>query len=100
MRLAYDVACSYKAHFLRTFESDSATKDTVSAFCIPAFHAYGHQASCQAEYGPRNISGFGLSEMEGGERLWANLRELVAQTKNVGLELVWYSVISLTQINL
>ncbi|TFK17153.1 hypothetical protein FA15DRAFT_761178 [Coprinopsis marcescibilis] len=42
-----------------------------------AMHAYAHQWSCQLVYNPRFITGFGLTDGEGVERLWSRLRKLI-----------------------
>ena len=40
-------------------------------------------SSFQNDFSPRNITGFGLSDGEGEERLWANLRNFVCMTKEM-----------------
>jgi len=66
-------------------------------FAIPVFHAYGHVLECQVscmcivsyshlfqnKFNPRNITGFGLSDGEGVERLWAYLRSFTSMTKEM-----------------
>ncbi|KAF9503718.1 hypothetical protein BS47DRAFT_1402133 [Hydnum rufescens UP504] len=41
------------------------------------FHAYGHQWVCQLWYHPRKSDGWGLTDGEGCERLWSDLRHLI-----------------------
>jgi len=67
-------------------------------FAVPVFHAYGHvlewQVSCiclvsyshfffQNNFNPRNITGFGLSDGEGVERLCTYLRSCTSMTKKM-----------------
>ena len=46
-------------------------------FAVSVFHAYGHEWPCQLLYNPRLRPGFGFSNGEGCERLWALLKGLV-----------------------
>ena len=67
-------------------------------FAVPVFHAYGHVLECQVpcicivsyshlffqnKFNPRNVTGFGLSDGEGVERLWAYLRNFTSMTKEM-----------------
>ncbi|KIK11422.1 hypothetical protein PISMIDRAFT_19535, partial [Pisolithus microcarpus 441] len=46
-------------------------------FATTAMHAYGHEWACQLVYNPRLISGLGLSDGEGTERLWSHFIKLI-----------------------
>ena len=50
---------------------------------VPIFHAYAHDASCQHEFSPRNIEGFGLTDGENVERLWSYLGRFARMTKEM-----------------
>lgn len=70
---------------------------------IPVFHSYGHKVDCQVicmhvrniipdqclsivvqlKYSPRNKGGFGLTDGEVVERLWAYLRRFCKMTKEM-----------------
>ena len=67
-------------------------------FAVPVFHTYGHVLECQVsciwhsltltlicqnKFNPRNITGFGLNDGEGVERLWAYLRNFASMTKEI-----------------
>jgi len=43
-------------------------------FGVSIFHAYAHEFSCQVLYSPRTMSGAGLTNGEGCERVWSKLR--------------------------
>ncbi|KAF9511310.1 hypothetical protein BS47DRAFT_1373090 [Hydnum rufescens UP504] len=43
-------------------------------FGVSIFHAYGHQWTCQLWYHPRKSEKWGLSDSEGCERFWSELR--------------------------
>ncbi|XP_046864676.1 uncharacterized protein LOC124459200 isoform X3 [Xenia sp. Carnegie-2017] len=43
----------------------------------------GHKASCQVKFSPRRLDGFGLTDGEAIERLWAYLRGFSAITKEM-----------------
>ena len=44
---------------------------------------YSYTLSFQSNFNPRNIAGFGLSDGEGVERLWAKLRNYASMTKEM-----------------
>ncbi|KAF9510272.1 hypothetical protein BS47DRAFT_1300358, partial [Hydnum rufescens UP504] len=44
---------------------------------VSIFHAYGHQWACQLWYHPRKSELWGLSDGEGCERFWSELRRLI-----------------------
>jgi len=49
---------------------------------------YVHHIQCfvcyfQNDFSPQNITGFGLSDGEGVERLWSNLRNFASMTKEM-----------------
>lgn len=46
-------------------------------FGTSVFHAYVHEWLCQLQYNPRLNQGWGLSDGEGMERVWAFLAPLV-----------------------
>src|ERR1700676_5709683 len=44
---------------------------------VSIFHAYGHQWTCQLWYHPRKAAIWGLSDGEGCEHFWSELRKLI-----------------------
>ncbi|CAK8678070.1 unnamed protein product [Clavelina lepadiformis] len=52
----------------------SKSKSSKLAIKVPVFHSYGHIFSCQKQFNPRFLDGFGLTDGETVERLWAYLR--------------------------
>jgi hypothetical protein len=54
-------------------------------FAVSVFHAYGHEWPCQLLYNPRLRPGFGFSNGEGCERLWALLKGLVCPLRISGV---------------
>lgn len=44
---------------------------------VSTFHAFGHEFPCQAMYHPQKREGFGFTDGEGCERLWASLQKLI-----------------------
>ncbi|KAF9513355.1 hypothetical protein BS47DRAFT_1265433, partial [Hydnum rufescens UP504] len=53
-------------------------------FGISVFHAYGHQWVCQLWYHPRKGNIWGLTDGEGCERLWSDLRSLIPNLRVTG----------------
>ena len=71
----YDIGCS--TH--RSLVKNGFLKDLLPrlTFAISVFHAYGHQWACQLVYHPRKCKGFRLSDGEGCERFWSQLKRLI-----------------------
>jgi hypothetical protein len=51
---------------------------------VSIFHAYGHQWTCQLWYHPRKSEIWGLSDGEGCERFWSELRRLIPGLRVTG----------------
>ncbi|SGY14356.1 BQ5605_C010g06155 [Microbotryum silenes-dioicae] len=71
----YDVACNLDGYM----QSRSILPDLFPRlkFATSVFHAFAHQWPCQLEYNPRLIQHFGLTDGEGCERVWSQLRSLI-----------------------
>ncbi|KAF9509300.1 hypothetical protein BS47DRAFT_1373538 [Hydnum rufescens UP504] len=54
-------------------------------FAVSIFHAYGHQWACQLWYHPRKAELWGLSDGEGCERFWSELRKLIPGLRVTGV---------------
>ncbi|XP_041481377.1 uncharacterized protein LOC121428660 isoform X2 [Lytechinus variegatus] len=80
MHVAYDIACQLTAHLKKTGQAKLLEEIKL---VLPAFHAYGHKASCQREFNVRNTKDMGLTDGEATERLWAYLRRFSAITKEM-----------------
>eukprot|EP00112_Aurelia_sp_Birch-Aquarium-sp1_P007292 Seg1794.4 transcript_id=Seg1794.4/GoldUCD/mRNA.D3Y31 product="hypothetical protein" protein_id=Seg1794.4/GoldUCD/D3Y31 len=78
--LMYDIACKLKSHLLVNHQQHLLHKVTLA---IPIFHCYGHKMACQVLFNPRRMTGFGLTDGEGVERLWAYLRPFTYMTKEM-----------------
>jgi hypothetical protein len=50
-------------------------------FGTSVFHAYVHEWSCQLKYNPRINEGWGMSDGEGMERIWAYLSPLISSLR-------------------
>ena len=50
---------------------------------VPIFHAYAHNTSCHHKFYPRNIDGFGLTDVENVERLRSYLGRFSKMTKEM-----------------
>ncbi|KAL3868130.1 hypothetical protein ACJMK2_040966 [Sinanodonta woodiana] len=79
----YDIACMLHKHLKKNVKNDIL--DWVS-FCVPVFHSFAHNMSCQLQYGQRNVTGTGLTDGEGMERLWSYLRCFSKITKEMNLD--------------
>ncbi|SGZ04680.1 BQ5605_C032g11081 [Microbotryum silenes-dioicae] len=71
----YDVACNLDGYM----QSRSILPDLFPRlkFATSVFHAFAHQWPCQLKYNPRLIQHFGLTDGEGCERVWSQLRSLI-----------------------
>jgi hypothetical protein len=64
---------------------------------VPVLHSYAHIQSCQVQRNPKYCEGFGSSDGEASERLWAYLNAFVKMTRKMGQynrHLVLYRAIS------
>ncbi|XP_076808467.1 uncharacterized protein LOC143451652 [Clavelina lepadiformis] len=71
IRVFYDIACKLKGHL--QVRKNFAILNKIT-FAVPVFHSYGHIFSCQKQFNPKFRDGFGLTDGETVERLWAYLR--------------------------
>ena len=99
--LLYDIGCKLQAHWkvqsllLHVYRSMhcilhvQANREVFhdlldkSVVAVPKFHGYAHNASCQHQFSPRNIAGFGLTDGENVERLWSYLGRFARMTKEM-----------------
>ncbi|KAI6013514.1 hypothetical protein EDC04DRAFT_2904681 [Pisolithus marmoratus] len=72
----YDVGCVLARSLCRFDIFDQAIMSRLR-FATTAMHAYGHEWACQLVYNPRLITGLGLSDGEGTERLWSRFIKLI-----------------------
>ncbi|XP_078661810.1 uncharacterized protein LOC144905876 [Branchiostoma floridae x Branchiostoma belcheri] len=89
LKVIYDVACSLTAHIANT-RQDALRQELKLAMeagrlslAVDVFHSYGHQSSCQVKLSTRRLSGYGLTDGEGSERLWSALRPFARMTKEM-----------------
>ncbi|XP_064391176.1 uncharacterized protein LOC135338993 isoform X3 [Halichondria panicea] len=80
LNIMYDIACKLHKNLLKSECSEVLEKIDLS---IPSFHAFGHNAQCQAAYGPTRRIELGLSDGEVMERLWSYLRRFSRMTKEM-----------------
>ncbi|XP_035690811.1 uncharacterized protein LOC118425820 isoform X2 [Branchiostoma floridae] len=64
----------------KTRQNDLLGKVTLA---LDVFHSYGHKTSCQLNYSTRRLPGFGLTDGEAVERMWAFLRRFSRITKEM-----------------
>ncbi|XDV31418.1 hypothetical protein PO909_034107 [Leuciscus waleckii] len=79
LRVVYDIACVVASHLNKSGEGIPPN----ISLAVPAFHIYGHKLPCQIKYSTRRLSGFGLTDGEGMERLWSFLRRFARVTKEM-----------------
>ncbi|CAM4721750.1 unnamed protein product [Leuciscus chuanchicus] len=79
LRVVYDIACVVASHLNKSGEG----KPPNISLAVPAFHIYGHKLPCQIKYSTRWLSGFGLTDGEGMERMWSFLRRFARVTKEM-----------------
>ena len=83
--ILYDIGCTIHHSCIKYgFLSNILPRIT---FGISVFHAYGHQWPCQLVYHPRKHRGFGLSDGEGCERFWSQLKKLIPPLRVSGVHL-------------
>ncbi|KAJ7118428.1 hypothetical protein C8R43DRAFT_1137360 [Mycena crocata] len=77
----YDVACVTE-HSVNLYPILKEGYCERISFVINAMHAYSHQWICQLVYSPRLRRGIGLTDAEGVERFWSQIRKLIGITRN------------------
>jgi Kyakuja-Dileera-Zisupton transposase len=79
----YDIACQLHRSCVKWgFLQEHLHRIT---FGTAVFHAYAHNWACQLIYHPRKRTGFGLSDGEGCERLWSDLKPLIPTMRVSGV---------------
>ncbi|KIJ30957.1 hypothetical protein M422DRAFT_783872 [Sphaerobolus stellatus SS14] len=80
--LLYDIGCQLE----RSMAKHSIMPSVFNRLCfaVSVFHAFGHQWSCQLHYHLRKCIGYGLSDGEGCERFWSNIRKLIPPLRVTG----------------
>jgi hypothetical protein len=82
----YDIGCQMH-RTLRKWDLMPEYLDRLK-FAVSIFHAYGHQWACQLWYHPRKDAIWGLSDGEGCERFWSELRKLIPGLRVTGVSLL------------
>ncbi|KAF8436868.1 hypothetical protein L210DRAFT_961007 [Boletus edulis BED1] len=78
----YDIGCQLHHSCVKwNFLKDDLAR---VQFGISVFHAFAHNWGCQLVYHPRKCKGFGLSDGEGCERLWSELKKLIPSLRVSG----------------
>ncbi|XP_066264562.1 uncharacterized protein [Branchiostoma lanceolatum] len=80
LNIIYDISCVLESHLIKTEQYELLAKLTLA---LDVFHAYGHKTPCQLKYSTRRRAGFGLTDGESVERLWAYLRRFARTTKEM-----------------
>lgn len=81
--LLYDIACQIHRSLLKwDFMPEWAGR---IEFGVSVFHAFAHQWTCQLWYHPRKAAKWGLSDGEGCERFWSELRRLIPVLRVTGV---------------
>ncbi|XP_046855178.1 uncharacterized protein LOC124448226 [Xenia sp. Carnegie-2017] len=85
INILYDVACMLVKHLQFVCYKKNLEDPIVDIFqfSIPIFHCYGHVGRCQVKFSPRREEGFGLTDGEMLERLWAYIRKFSRMTKEI-----------------
>lgn len=82
--LLYDISCQLHRTLSKWDERLPGWLGRLE-FAVSVFHAYGHQWCCQLWYHPRKSRIWGLSDGEGCERFWAELRKLIPGLRVTGV---------------
>jgi Kyakuja-Dileera-Zisupton transposase len=80
--LLYDIACQIHRSLLK-WDFIPEWEGRIE-FGVSVFHAYGHQWTCQLWYHPRKSEKWGLSDGEGCERFWSQMKRLISGLRVTG----------------
>ncbi|KAK0549968.1 hypothetical protein OC844_006785 [Tilletia horrida] len=79
--IVYDIGCRFDPS--TKFAALFADSGVAFSWSVPVFHVYGHTYSCQLKYSPRNLVGFGVTDGEGMERVWASMSNLIGTHRSM-----------------
>jgi hypothetical protein len=77
----YDIGCHIEKGILKRNQFSVERSNNQLMFGTSVFHSYVHEWSCQLQYNPRLNQGWGFSDGEGLERIWAYLSPLISQLR-------------------
>ncbi|SGZ31569.1 BQ5605_C045g12205 [Microbotryum silenes-dioicae] len=86
--VAYNFACNLSSHLRRLISPRYAQRNLLAdhlprlEFALSSMHAYAHKWSCQVDFDPRFLPNFGLTDAEGAERLWSQLRGMIPMNRS------------------
>ncbi|KAF9521028.1 hypothetical protein BS47DRAFT_1255798, partial [Hydnum rufescens UP504] len=80
--LLYDITCQIH-HSLLKWDFIPEWEGHIE-FGVSVFHAYSHQWTCQLWYHPHKSEKWGLSDGEGCERFWSQLKRLIPGLRVTG----------------
>lgn len=69
--IGYDIGCAFK----KTAAKASFGSSLRAQFVIPSMHGYAHNRACQLGHHPKYISGAGIEDFEGCERVFSASNE-------------------------
>ncbi|XP_072022354.1 uncharacterized protein [Amphiura filiformis] len=81
LHVLYDIACILEKHIKGKADATRNVDDV--SLAVPIFHIYGHKSSCHVRYSTRWLPGFGLTDGEEMERMWAFMRRFSFTTKEM-----------------
>ncbi|OAV96048.1 hypothetical protein PTTG_26450 [Puccinia triticina 1-1 BBBD Race 1] len=77
----YDIGCNIEKGVIWRKQFPEHLERNLLSFGTSVFHAYVHEWKCQLQYNPRLNDGWGMSDGEGMERIWAFLSPLIRQLR-------------------
>ncbi|CAH1273365.1 Hypp5105 [Branchiostoma lanceolatum] len=84
LKIIYDISCVLVAHLKKKKKEEPGAQMLAQIdVALDVFHAYGHKTACQLQYSTRRRAGFGLTDGEAVERMWAFLRKFARTTKEM-----------------
>ncbi|KAH9899139.1 hypothetical protein C8Q73DRAFT_639779 [Cubamyces lactineus] len=75
LMIGYDIGCDFSAT-VRNSSLAATARELGTRFCVNAFHGYSHSYSCQVAFHPNSITGIGLEDLEGMERIFSSSNQL------------------------
>ncbi|OAV92783.1 hypothetical protein PTTG_04955 [Puccinia triticina 1-1 BBBD Race 1] len=77
----YDIGCNIEKGVIRRNQFPECRERNLLSFGTSVFHAYVHEWKCQLRYNPRLNDGWGMSDGEGMEQIWAFFLPLIRQLR-------------------
>lgn len=80
--IGYDIGCGFSDTANNSKKVGPKIRESRCRFIVGAFHGHAHCRQCQLKWHPLYVSGSGLEDFEGCERIFSDSNRVAACTRN------------------